>query len=608
MRHARWIVAVVAALTLGGPASAVAATGDWRLGYVYPMDSLNPIVSSTGTALGVVSMSYDTLLAYSLKDQTPDLEHSLAKSYEVSSDGLTSTFHLREGVTWSDGEPFTSADVKWTIEAILGDPASPASLGLAGVKQVSTPDPQTVVVKTDKPNGNIGFLTILPKHVWSKLSKKQIDKGPGPLPNVTTGPFVITKFDPRGTTILEANPRYRFGAPKAKRIVWVKYGDLPGLLRDLRLKQLDASAEGKPDWVKLVRGDRNLKVWPADSPNLQMIGFNSCPPQGAGACEKPGPNVHVKVVQDPAIRQAINLAIDRKQIVDTVYDGQATPGLTGMIAPFYVSYAPKREGDERANLDAARKALTDGGWDCSSNPCVKDGTKAEFKLLYDPADTVNAQLAQRVRAQVSAVNIKVDLDPQSTDAQGGVVNAPGSKEGTFRPNYDAIVSGWTGLPFSPDILMSLLTSSSPFPEVYYSNPEYDRLFGQAQNTIDVKRRAAIFDQANAIARRDLPYVVVLNGRSITVTRTDTWHGYQAALGGHGSPWGVNAVQVAGLQPGPAPRSSSPVSAGDDGGGSTGIVIAIVAAIVVVGIGALLVVRGRRRRGGGSDSDAGWTEA
>jgi peptide/nickel transport system substrate-binding protein len=602
MRCLRWIAIACAAMAIS-PSAAFAAPGDWRLGFFDPMDSPNPIVQQTNTGIGLAGMSYDFLLNYAIGDLEPDTRTSLANAYEVSEDGLTWTFKLNDGIEWSDGRPFTSADVKWTYDQVLNAPASPLGLALMGVREVRAPDALTVVIEMDEPNGSIpsAFVPILPKHVWSKLSKKQIQQGRGPIPNVTTGPFVLTKFDPRGDTILEANPRYRHGVPKAKRLVWIKYGDQAGQLRDLRLRQIDAVFAGKPEWARQLRNQTAIKVWSADAPQLTMIAFNSCPPEGVGACERPGPNANIEVVQDPAIRQALNAAIDRRQIVDTVFAGQATPGLTGIIPPYYRRYAPPPEGSDRPDLEAAKKALADGGWDCAQNPCVKDGVKAEFKLLYDPAKGTAAGLAQRVRAQAAAVNINVELDPLSLDAQAGKINAPGSKEGTFRPDYDAAVSSWGGVPGAPDGLMSILHTTGPFPEVYYSNPEYDRLLDQAQSTIDADERADLLQQANRIGQRDLPYIVVLNARAVALTQNETWHGYQPSPSGNGRPWGNSPAQLAGIAPGPAAGSPS----ADDGGGSTGVIVAIVAAVALLGVGALLLLRRRR---GGSDTDAGWTEA
>lgn len=604
MTRPRCIIAGLVAALLT-PAAALGAEGDWRIGYRDQIDSLNPIVQQASTAQAATGMSYDRLLNPSIDDLSPDTEHSLAKSYEASDRGLTWTFELNEDIEWSDGRPFTSADVKWTYEQILETPSSALGLALMGLREVQTPDDFTVVLKLSEPNPNIplAFVPILPKHVWSKLPKREIEKGPGPIPNVTTGPFVITKFDPRGDTILEANPRYRFGAPKAKRLLWIKYGDEAGQLRDLRLKQLDAVFQAKPDWPAQVRNDRNIRVWSADSPSLVVLAFNSCPPRGTATCERPGEGVNTEVVQDPAIRTALSAVLDRRQIVDTVFDGHATPGVTGLIPPYYRTFEPEALAGESADVDAAKAALADGGWDCSQNPCVKDGTKAELKLMYDPADAVFNPLAQRIRAQAAEVNIDLELEPLNQDAMEGRIYAPGSKEGTFRPSYDALVAGWTGIPSGPDALMKLLLGSdSPFAEVYYSNEEYDRLMAEADTAMEPAERTTLVKQANEIAQRDLPYIVVANQRSIALTRNDAWHGYQASPSGNGTPWGVTARQIAMLVPGPAPGTST----ADDGGSSTGLIAAIVAGAAVLALGALLLVRRRRRAGPGSDAE--WTEA
>lgn len=605
MRLLRWIlVACAFALIVPAAAGAAAGSGDWRLGYYESMDSLNPFAQNTSSAITAAGMSYEFLFSYAVDDQGPDLEHSLGKSHQVSEDGRTWTIELQDDITWSDGKPFTSADVKWTYDAVLSDPGSPLASVLRGVKRVRAPGPHEIVLELDEPNGSIASapIYILPAHVWSKLTKKEIQRGQNRLPAVTTGPYVIEKFDPRGDTVMTANPRYRFGKPKANRVVWIKYGDQAAMLRDLRLEQIDATYQGRPDWVRRVANDKRITTWSSDAPTMVAIAFNSCPPGGAGTCERPGGDANVEVVQDPAIRKALGLALDRERIVDTVFDGQARPGLTGMIPPSYRNYAPEPAGNATADVEAARKALADGGWDCAQKPCRKGDVKASFKLLYDPAYGTDAGLVQRVRAQAADVGIEIKLDARTFDAQQLALHAPGSKSGTFRPNYDAVVSTWSDLPFAPDVFMGLLRTGSSLSETYHSDPEYDRLLDQGQRTVDVEQRSDLYRQANALALRDQPYVVVANMKQIAFTSTDSWHGYRPSPPPTGVPWGMSAFQMAGIVPGPGDAAAA---AGGDDGGSSGVIVAVIAVVAAAGGG---MVVWRRRRGDGADDESDWTEA
>ncbi|HZZ95390.1 MAG TPA: ABC transporter substrate-binding protein, partial [Jatrophihabitantaceae bacterium] len=586
------------------PASA--ASTDYRIGDNQPVDSVNPFKELNEISYDITSMSYDLLLNYRTADGQPDLQHSLASAYHVSPDAKTWTFTLHSGITWSDGKPFTSADVKWTYDAVRENKTNVMNAYLANVKSVDTPNATTVVLHLSAPDVRISsiFVPILPQHVFAQYPIKQLDKITLPLPSVTTAPYQITSWNKDGTTVLTANPSFRGPKPVVQRVLITHYSNQDGVLRDLKLGSLDMIVDGDVRWASQLKSNASVRTWSASSPGFQEIAFNSCPLSGAGDCGKPGPDVNVKVVQDHAIREALAYGINRPDIAQANYAGQSQPA-DGLISPFYSTYYKDWSHDPQIgyqyNQAKARQVLAAGGWDCSSSPCVKDGTKAAFTLYVRTNDEPGQNAMRRVVAEAGQIGIKITLSIVTEDALNNKIYAPG-KGGTYDPDYDAFYWAWTGDP-TPDFDFSVLNTGSAWTDSYYSNKAYDALTKQALQTPDHAQRADLLHRAERIAMTDLPYIPIVYSNSFDVTRTDTWHGYQPSPTTNGTPIGTNWLQLTSLRPGAEPAPSTPgaptiapvAAGGGDNSGGVPVPATILLAVGIGVIGYLLGWRTHRRR-------------
>jgi peptide/nickel transport system substrate-binding protein len=621
-RPARRLVACLAAalaaaaLTVVSPGTATAATGtgtDYRIGDTQPIDSVNPFNEQNEISYDITSLSYDLLLNYKTGDLQPDLNNSLAQSYTVSPDGLTWTFTLRSGITWSDGVPFTSADVVWTYTAVHDNTTNVMNAYLAGMKSVEAPDPTTVVLHLSSPDVRMAsiFVPILPKHVFDKYPVKKLDKIALPLPSVTTAPFQITSYDKNGTTVLSANPRFRGKQPAMKRVLITYYGNPDSELRDLQGGNLDMVVDGNTRWTTVLQGNKSVRQWSGVAAGFDEIAFNSCPPAGAGGCSGPGKDVHVKVVQDHAIRQALAYGIDRSNIAQTVYAGQNLPAY-GIISPYYSDYYHDWSNDPtigyRFDQAKAKQVLADGGWNCSAHPCTKDGAAAAFTLYVRTDDEPGQNAMRRVAAWADQLGIKITLSFVSEDALNNKIYAPG-KNNKYAPDYDAFYWAWTGDP-TPDFNFSVLNTGSAWSDSYYTNATYDSLTAKALQERDFPQRVSLLHDAEKIAMTDLPYIPIVYANSYDLTRTDTWHNYQPSPAGkNGSPISANWLQLTDLQPGPEPAAASPGAGGShvasakagSGSGNTAIWVTVIVAVAVAALGFVLG-RSRRRRRGGNDWD------
>jgi peptide/nickel transport system substrate-binding protein len=594
-----WVPAVLLwLLTLGAAQEeAPERSRDWRIGYDQKFDwKLNVFRSQLTSDYFVFTEVYDTFpYNWRLEDAGPDPDYSLVTSHEISPDGLVYTFHLREGVKWNDGQDFTADDVVWSYNAFDTLPSSVLAGYVRNMKSIEALDDYTVRYTLNQPDARVlsAYTPVLPEHVYGGLSNREIATFDAGNNMVGTGPYMITRYDPTGTTILEPNPHFWGPKGQIERILMIKYGDKEGQLRDIKLNQLDAVMFGDSKWVDSVEGDPNLTAWSVPTPGFSSIAFNMCPPGGGSpenTCTGPAEGVNWEVVQDRSIRLSLAWAIDREDLVRTVFAGQAVAG-NGLISPFYEgkgyyqSYAGDPEVGFTYDPARAREILADGGWECPPGGiCEKDGLQAQFELLVRAENLEDQHAARRIQAWAREVGIQMDISIITEEALYDR-NYPTSPEDPdkYEPDYDAFLWGWGGDLPTPDFNFEVTRCGDYWSDTFYCNPEYDPLPGRALQTLDFDERVAILHEAEKMILRDSPYLILVHDNDIEVTRNDTWTGYHPSPEPNGYPFLTSWLQLQMLEPGEA---ASPSYAG-----APAVILIISVGVIAV----FLASRWRRHR-------------
>jgi peptide/nickel transport system substrate-binding protein len=610
MRRALAIVVALAAALIGA-AGASAQPGDLRVGSPQAYETPNPFKAIE--AISVESQAnqyYDQLLGLRLSDQAAVFNGTaLAKGADVSKDGKTITFHLKTGIHWSDGKPFTSADPLWTFNALLHNKTNQLVGGVPALKSVSAPDAHTFVMHLSTRDSE--FLDklavpILPAHAWSKIPINKIDKVDGPIPTVTTAPYQLTQWEKNGTTILTRNPRYdlfRNGGktPAVKRVLITYYANPDSIYRDVAQGNLDYGYNGTPEWARRAKSDPNLRLISAPRGGYYEIAFNSCPPKGSPICSGPGKGVNVGVVQDLAVRRAVAYAIDKERFIPTVYDGQGVTAY-GLISPRFKRYYVERKDTPLGygyDPAKARKELKDDGWDCSQTPCTKNGLKAEFELLTLTSNKQFQAMAQRAQADLRKVGIVMDLSFLSDDALNNRIYATGKNKNLYAPNYDAFLWDWDVSGTTPTPIMEVLLSDNASSDSFYDSKAYDAALAGARTSRTEPGVIASARKAESIALRDLPYLPLVHLNAIEIARKDTWHGWEPSPAPHGRPLFETGSQLLALQPGPAPVAAAAAPAAsastDEGWLTTPRSVLIGAVLIALAIlGSRFIAGGQRR--------------
>jgi len=432
---------------------------------------LDPHVASSYSSYQILNNVLEGLTTY---DDSLNLQPGLAESWEQSEDGLTWTFHLREGVMFSNGREMTAEDVKWSFERLIDPETGAGNAGRVGPPEtvIEAVDDYTVTITHPEPFGifpqSIGF----DKSTGIVASESLEDDGTISVP-IGTGPFAIT--DVQGTTqlTLTKNENYwQEGLPYLDEIIIEPIPD--DTVRETALKG------GEVDWIltiapqnfETLQEDPDVVVDTAPQLSYDYIGIN----------------LTREPFDDIRVRKAIALAIDREQLCEAGYFGLcvAVQGPTGPGSPWYDEYAPYGQ-----DVQAAKDLLTEAGY--------PDGFEMELLPNSQVGETVRA--AQVLQQQLAAIGIVASI------------NAPEwaewlELEGNF--NYDAYICSWNGLIDADQYYYLQHRSDQVFNFTGYDNPEFDTLVDEGRSISDFDERSAIYEEANQILVDDAPYIYMYN--------------------------------------------------------------------------------------------------
>ena len=580
-------VAAVVALPAGAQDSESADSGDetvLRIGWGQDPQTLNPFVGLDEEDFTVWALTWETLLLFSTEDLSPTA--GIAEDWEVSEDSRTVTFTLADR-NWSDGEPITSADVKYSLET-LGEEGSLFAGYTSNVTSIETPDDKTVVVKTKQPDtrviGGI-FVYMLPEHVWGETPVDELAGSYQPeIPMVGSGPYVVTEFE-RGRIIrMERNPEWEGEEPAYDEIQFIKYGTEDAVERALQLGEIDMDLEVQPATFERLGEQPDIETVRSASPSYTELAFNMCSEENCPDAE------FNPAVQDKTVRQAIAYSLDLERITEISSLGTSFPG-TGILPSYYKSFYEVPEQTYPTDVDLANQMLDDAGWEDNGDaPRTKGDQELSFDLFVRSESQSDIQAAKLVAEQAAAIGVEFNVQVVSV---GKLTELTVQKvDGLPAPAFDTFIWGWGGDPYDPSSLLGLFTTDEigAASDSFYSNPEYDRLMQEQAGEFDTEARKELIQEMVAIIQEDLPYIVLTEDPNLQAYRSDQVAGVEPVCPADDTGdiicEAVSYEGIFGLEPASG--------ADDDDGGGGGAVIAIVAAVVVIG-GGLLLLRSRRRR-------------
>jgi peptide/nickel transport system substrate-binding protein len=425
----------------------------------------------------------------------------LATSWTVAPDGLTYTFKLREGVTWHDGKPFTSADAAFSILRLKqGHPRGRGTF--ANVAEALTPDAHTLELKLSRPTPFLMVALgpsespIVPKHLYEGVD---VATPPGPALLIGTGPFVLKEWVRGSHALLEKNPNY-WDKPKPylDRVIVRFITDAAARAAAFEAGDLDLGSSAPVPLADLPRFEANPKFSVVRREYAYI-----------GQQHQIFFNLETPVLKDKRVREAVAHALDLDRMVETVFYGAAkvSPSpISVALAPFYDPTVKARAFDPARS----EKLLDEAGL-----PRKADGMRVQLRLLINPF--IDSRLADFVRQSLRRVGI--DATTQNLEFGAYVKGVYTDRAfdltiesltNVFDPTVGVQRGYWSknfriGLPFSNS--------------ARYESPEADRLLEAAAVENDPAKRKALFREFQHLIHRDIPSVDLLSPLEVVIANS-----------------------------------------------------------------------------------------
>jgi len=481
--------------------------------------TLASYVSTSGPIGLVMPKVYEGLFDY---DNDGKMIPILAESYSISADGKTVTFNLRKGVTWHDGKPFTSADVKFTIIEVLKKvhPRGPNSF--REVSSIDTPDDHTAIFNLDNPapymmrSFSAYESPIVPKHLLEGQDVKSAPLANNP---VGTGPFKFVEWKKGQYIRLDKNENYwQEGLPYLDRIVGRFIPDASTRTAAMENGEvLYAAYNAVPniDAVRLKeRDDIDVTTDGYSMINpMALIEFNT----------KEGPFV------DPAIRRAISTAIDRRFMIDTIFFGYGKPATSALSSNFSATnlHAKMANYPERGDVDAANAILDKAGFTKDSN-----GVRMKATLDIIPYGEDWRRAGEYLKQAMGDIGIQLDL--RYEDVPTWLKRVYHNYDFEMNVNYfyqlpDPVLGVHRHYGTNQIRQGTHFVNSSR-----YSNPTLDALLDSGSKEPDAAKRTATYKEIQTILANDMPVVNLFELEFLTVYNTKLKGAYGSAMGAYGS--------------------------------------------------------------------------
>jgi peptide/nickel transport system substrate-binding protein len=447
-------------------------------------DTMDPQKSGLAATGRILANVFDPLVWRFPGDDT--VYPGLASSWEVSSDGLQYTFHLRTDVTFHNGEVFDANAVKYTFDR-LNDPAE-ATLATVprGFNRVDVPDPATAVIVFDTPYAP--FLTLLGAGNWRVLPPQYAASNPEGmgLTPPGTGPFKISEYVPNSHVTLDRYDAYNW-APEA---YFGRQG--PAMLERIDWRII-AEASTRSSTLESGEVDLIEEIVPAQYEELASNSALTMYQQGTLGCPRSVQlNCTRAPTDDPLVRQAMNYAVDKRVITDVIFR-KTVPAAYGPLEPLTPGYNPAVESYYPHDVDKANALLDQAGWVKDGDTRTKDGKVLEALFIVQANNNFD-EAAQVLQSQFADVGIKLNLTSESNPTIFNTYNRGDQNLGDIF---------WWGA--DPESLYSLYHSSqitAGFNWSHYTNPQLDQLLEQGYVETNVDARMALYQQAQLMIMDD----------------------------------------------------------------------------------------------------------
>ena len=569
--------AVVAALvaTVAPGAAAQPQPSKITVAYKAWENNLTPFTLTMGglpTSHDLNNLVYDTLFWSQVRE---DPEPWLAERAEPSPDRKSWTVHLRPGVTWHDGRPFTAEDVAFTFEKMkntTGGRYSHHVWEYPVFQSADILDPLTVRLNfaDAAPTFEIlpgGDLPMVPKHIWESVPNPVTATD---LPSIGTGPYKLVEFVNGQRYRLEANENYFKGKPKVDRIDVPIVLDPAAAFAALQTGQVDTVDRTlPPELFEQLSNTPGIRV--VESTRMESVHLHF--------------NNSKAPLTDPRLRKGITLSIDNQALVDTVLLGRGRPGRDGWTHPDSAWADP--EGKHEFDVARANRMLDEAGYQRGPDGIRRTpaGDPIQFNITVASNEPQHQRAAQLIGQQVEAVGVRMNVES---------IDAATLRQRRGSGNYDSFITNLESHAHAdPDALSFFF--HSPVPNApsassfgKYANPQFDALVDSARRQVDNEERKRLLIEAQRIFAQDAPTLVLFYPNGDYAFRPSAYNGWVADTG-HG------ILTKRSFIPGYEEERAEAVGSGGEESQPPWALIGVLVALAAIG-GGLFVAQSRKREG------------
>lgn len=491
--------------TIGSPEPAAHTGGTLVQAAAADATTVNPILEADTVSADITSLIFDAVIQ--VDPSTTEPRGDMAKSWEISTDALTYTFTLQDGITWHDGSPFTADDVKFTYGLHMNaNSNSPHTAELTErVKSVEAPDGKTVVFTLAAPASpflvNNMIYEIVPMHILQSVDPKALAQHPFSTgkegTTIGTGPFKFKEWVKDDHITLVKYAGYWRGDPHLDSFSLKVVPDVTTLVQQLQTGEVDYSGRDGVDEasVKTLQQDSSVVVASYDSFDFTYYGYQL-------------DETKSKLFQDKAVRQALFYALDREQMVKAIRFGLGRVAIGTMGVDSW-AYTPDQITLKYPHdLNKANKMLDDAGWTKGNDGVrAKDGVRLSFTLHTNSGSDVNTQYAAVMQQAWKAIG--VDCTPQEDEWNAFLERLTSTRD------FEVFLIGFSwGVDPDQSNMWSTAAYEGGLNVNKYSNPQVDDLLEQGIRETAIPTRKQIYTQMQNIIVDDLPSAIIDFPKSI----------------------------------------------------------------------------------------------
>jgi peptide/nickel transport system substrate-binding protein len=459
--------------------------GIYREAAVGSVQVLNPVLPESTTSSDINRLIYSGLTRFnSHRQPVPDLA-----TWEISSDGKNYTFHLRHGVKWHDGVPFTSADVVFTLAAIQNpDSRSPLASSWEGVKVVAKDDYTVTFTLPQALNSFLDSTTvgIVPRHLLENVEPSLLREAAFNQNPVGTGPFKMKTFAPAAKVVeLVANPNYYLGRPKLDEFDFQFYDSSAQTLRAYAQQQVSSPGRILPNDSGIAGQESSLSTYDFTLPNAQTLFFANNDP----------------VLNDKSLRQILSQVTNRQEVLAKATNGQGV-ALIQPLLPGQLGYTNRYALPELTSTEAS-KALDSLGWIQNASGAIrmKAGNKLQLSLITLSGGELE-RAANDIKRQWAAIGIQVNVTTTDRDQL---------QQTYMRPrNFQMLLYG-VNVGSDPDVYSFWHSSQAKDPGInlsQYNSVDADRALEAGRIKSDPQVRQGKYDAFLKSWDNDAPAIVL----------------------------------------------------------------------------------------------------